>query len=156
MEEKRVQSFLGWNCIHVSPVMLAAAGFYFTKRGDTVRCFVCNVELSSWEKNDDPMTEHKRFNGNCKFVLHKPCGNVKIGEDASKIPMTLCFDVCGPYNNNLTVKQNQIDELLVLDADKLAVIQCDNFKMRKCSINRDKRCAQFDDSLVSNFINNSF
>ena len=32
-------------------------------------CVFCSIYLYRWFPNDDPLTEHKKFNKNCKFIL---------------------------------------------------------------------------------------
>ncbi|KAJ8678632.1 hypothetical protein QAD02_014419 [Eretmocerus hayati] len=98
-EETRLASFEGWPSAHVRPEALAAAGFYYTKSIDRVRCFECSTEICRWEEGDDPMVEHQRWGGRCRFIRRLPCGNVPIGADATAIPQprTRSLDVCGPY-----------------------------------------------------------
>ncbi|XP_069136391.1 uncharacterized protein [Argopecten irradians] len=52
-----------------TPVQLAAAGFFYTGDGDTVRCHYCDGGLREWEPEDDPWGEHARWFPFCKFVL---------------------------------------------------------------------------------------
>lgn len=69
-EEQRLRSFgrnNGWKAL-VDPQKLAAAGFYFTGIDDNVRCFACDVCLSRWEAEDDPITEHLRNQSDCPFL----------------------------------------------------------------------------------------
>ncbi|XP_014217110.1 baculoviral IAP repeat-containing protein 3 isoform X2 [Copidosoma floridanum] len=98
-EEARLQSFENWPSPYVRPADLAAAGFYYTKQIDRVRCFECKTEICCWEDGDDPMSEHQRWGGRCRFIRKLPCGNVPIGADASAIPppRPRGRDVCGPY-----------------------------------------------------------
>lgn len=49
---------------------LCAAGFYYTGRGDSVRCVGCNgIEYNRWESGDVPWFEHKRLSPKCNFLL---------------------------------------------------------------------------------------
>lgn len=69
-EEQRLRSFQrnnGW-LAPVPPRKLAAAGFYFTGIGDTVKCFACDVSLARWEAEDDPISEHLKSEPNCPFL----------------------------------------------------------------------------------------
>lgn len=69
-EEQRLRSFQrnnGWPA-PVPPRKLAAAGFYFTGIGDTVKCFACDVSLAKWEAEDDPISEHVRNYPDCPFL----------------------------------------------------------------------------------------
>ena len=38
---------------------------------DKVTCFYCDTSLYNWQKNDDPLFEHRRERGDCKFMLNK-------------------------------------------------------------------------------------
>lgn len=70
----RVKSFDNpvWqlNSVCQKPTILAAAGFFFTGKKDSVRCFTCDGGLEKWEPSDDPWTEHARWFPHCKFVLN--------------------------------------------------------------------------------------
>ncbi|KAG5327138.1 DIAP1 inhibitor, partial [Pseudoatta argentina] len=82
----------------MDPKKLAAAGFFYTKKKDTVQCFECQITLSNWIADDNPKAEHQRWSGKCRFVRNVPCGNVPIGADPStisKIPKRV--DICGLY-----------------------------------------------------------
>jgi hypothetical protein len=46
---------------------LAAAGFYYTGRGDIVRCAFCGVEVGWWQEGDSQFDNHKRFSPSCGF-----------------------------------------------------------------------------------------
>lgn len=98
-EIARLDSFGDWPVPFVDPKKLAAAGFFYTKKNDGVKCFMCSIILSGWVDGDDPMVEHQRWSARCRFVRHLPCGNVPIGADPSTIPkMTKPWmDTCGLY-----------------------------------------------------------
>ncbi|XP_059485370.1 death-associated inhibitor of apoptosis 2-like [Neocloeon triangulifer] len=67
----------------VSPAELASNGFYFTGRGDNVRCAFCYLEVCQWEEGDTALGEHKKFNPLCPFL--KGCAyNIEIGEERSE------------------------------------------------------------------------
>ncbi|EPY83246.1 baculoviral IAP repeat-containing protein 7 [Camelus ferus] len=69
-EELRLASFYDWPLTSaVQPELLAAAGFFHTGQQDKVRCFFCYGGLQSWERGDDPWTEHARWFPRCEFLL---------------------------------------------------------------------------------------
>ncbi|XP_059933817.1 baculoviral IAP repeat-containing protein 7 [Mesoplodon densirostris] len=69
-EELRLASFYDWPLSTVvPPELLAAAGFFHTGQQDKVRCFFCYGGLQSWERGDDPWTEHARWFPRCEFLL---------------------------------------------------------------------------------------
>ena len=66
---KRCQTFKSWPIqMAQSALDLSTAGFYYLKEGDKVRCFHCGVMIHKWEKDDDPVFEHKKHSEKCKFV----------------------------------------------------------------------------------------
>uniref|UniRef100_A0A8C5PKT8 RING-type E3 ubiquitin transferase n=1 Tax=Leptobrachium leishanense TaxID=445787 RepID=A0A8C5PKT8_9ANUR len=74
-EASRLRSFtLGAPCI--SPVELARAGFYHLGPEDRVQCFCCGLVLKSWEPQDSPRYEHRRFCSICPFMRGEEVGNV--------------------------------------------------------------------------------
>ncbi|XP_048205397.1 baculoviral IAP repeat-containing protein 7 [Perognathus longimembris pacificus] len=69
-EELRLASFCDWPpTAGVQPELLAAAGFFHTGQQDKVRCFFCDGGLQSWERGDDPWTEHAKWFPRCRFLL---------------------------------------------------------------------------------------
>ena len=69
--EHRVNTFVDrfWPMsLHQNAVTMASAGFFYSGNGDIVICAFCGLYLYRWLPNDDPFTEHKKFNDNCKFV----------------------------------------------------------------------------------------
>lgn len=53
-------------------IQLALCGFYLVRNGrtpDTVRCFLCNVELSSWSKSSDAKKRHAKASPSCAWVV---------------------------------------------------------------------------------------
>ncbi|KYQ54910.1 Apoptosis 1 inhibitor [Trachymyrmex zeteki] len=94
----RLNSFAMWPVSTMDPKKLAAAGFFYTKKEDAVKCFECKIILSSWMDGDNPKVEHQRWSGRCKFIRDLPCGNVPIGTDPSTIPkVSKRVDTCGLY-----------------------------------------------------------
>ena len=67
-ETSREDSFKQWKG-KVSMKLLSNAGFYYTKFGDSVKCFFCSGELKEWEESDLPWEEHCRWFPDCYFLL---------------------------------------------------------------------------------------
>lgn len=68
--DSRLNTFSQWPpSLAQKPHDLAEAGFYFTGRGDQVRCFHCDGGLRLWEREDDPWLEHARWFPTCGFIL---------------------------------------------------------------------------------------
>lgn len=99
VEETRLKSYANWPLRYMDSAKMAAAGFYYTGKDDRVRCFECKIELYNWLDGDDPMKDHKRWRGGCRFVRKIPCSNVPLGVDPASIPKerNRTSDVCGPY-----------------------------------------------------------
>lgn len=97
-EIARLDSFVNWTVPFIGPKKLAAAGFFYTGKDDRVKCFECLVVLSGWTEVDNPMVEHQRWSGKCRFVRNIPCGNVPIDADPTMIPkIPRRLDTCGLY-----------------------------------------------------------
>ena len=85
-EAVRLKSFKDWpNWAAVWPTLLTRAGFYYTKTADQVACFCCSGRLKTWEAGDSPLTEHKRFFPQCRFMTGRDSTNVPLGE-APEVP----------------------------------------------------------------------
>ncbi|XP_043920363.1 baculoviral IAP repeat-containing protein 1-like [Protopterus annectens] len=71
-EEARLESFEKWPFYaKMEPAILAAAGFFFTGKKDTVQCFSCNESLANWEVDDDPWKEHAKWFPECEYLQSK-------------------------------------------------------------------------------------
>ncbi|ACI28829.1 agip128 [Agrotis ipsilon multiple nucleopolyhedrovirus] len=79
--EERLMSFAEWPASnHVSPQQLASAGFYYMGVGDEVRCAFCKVEIMRWQPGDDPLTDHKRWAPQCKFLREIIEDDIGVGD----------------------------------------------------------------------------
>nr|ULH81361.1 inhibitor of apoptosis protein-1 [Cotesia chilonis] len=101
LESVRLQSYTNWPLSFMDPAKLAAAGFYYTGHDDDVKCFECGLAIRQWVEGDNPMSDHQRWQSNCRFVRKLPCGNVPIGVDPSTVPSVSPrgSDVCGRYGD---------------------------------------------------------
>jgi len=98
-EAVRLKSFHIWPHSWKKSEEFAAAGFFYTGESDIVKCFECGDELWKWKVEDDPMVDHQRWFGKCRFIRKIPCGNVPISTDSSAIPASVPegVDECGIY-----------------------------------------------------------
>ena len=94
IERDRLLSFKNWPASVITPYALAKAGFYYTGEIDRVRCFFCSTEICRWEQSDDPMSEHRRWAGRCRFIRGLSSGNVRLGENPDTIPPYIGRDEC--------------------------------------------------------------
>lgn len=68
-EKDRLLTFVGWTS-PVSPIKLAAAGFYYLTKSDLTRCPFCGVIVYEWEVCDDPLLDHCKWSKNCPFIKY--------------------------------------------------------------------------------------
>ncbi|KAH9391675.1 IAP repeat-containing protein 2, partial [Tyrophagus putrescentiae] len=61
----------------ISPVKLAAAGFYYFNK-DVVKCAFCHYTVDNWKKDDVPWLRHEQTNRDCPFVNLTCCGNIPL------------------------------------------------------------------------------
>lgn len=85
IESARLQSYSNWPLEYMEPARMAAAGLYYTGRGDQARCFECGITIGEWEEGDNPMSDHRRYQSNCRFVRGLPCGYVPIGVNPNTV-----------------------------------------------------------------------
>ncbi|OQV21122.1 26S protease regulatory subunit 6A [Hypsibius exemplaris] len=70
--QNRLRSFVKWPASSCqSPTDMAEAGFFYTGRGDIVKCAFCRDFLGNWAPTDVPMEEHRRHYPRCPFVVSK-------------------------------------------------------------------------------------
>ncbi|XP_076805660.1 baculoviral IAP repeat-containing protein 8-like [Clavelina lepadiformis] len=70
--EKRLLTYANWpHHIDATPEELAAAGFFYLKEKDRVKCFYCNGGLQNWKKDERPFYEHAKWYPNCEFLLQQ-------------------------------------------------------------------------------------
>lgn len=88
-EKERLNSFEGWPIHFLSPSSMVAAGFYYLKREDIVKCAFCGIEVGCWVEGDDPMQDHERWSPSCKFIR-------KLSDGAqADVPKEDGYDICG-------------------------------------------------------------
>ncbi|QBC76092.1 inhibitor of apotosis 3 [Neophasia sp. alphabaculovirus] len=68
-ESARLKTFVDWPLsLKQRPEQLAEAGFYYTGKGDKVKCFHCDGGLKDWANADEPWEEHARWFDRCLYV----------------------------------------------------------------------------------------
>lgn len=67
---KRLESFNEFwpKAMKQRPKELAAAGLFYTEKGDAVKCFQCGGMLRNWDPQDKPWEEHARWFPRCLFI----------------------------------------------------------------------------------------
>lgn len=80
---KRLSTFLTWpKTVPVQPTELCDAGFYYTGRDDSVKCYICECALRQWEPGDTAWGEHRKFSPNCPLVISMIRGNQRTNANA--------------------------------------------------------------------------
>lgn len=83
-EAKRRETFARWPHMDYKwalPEQMAQAGFYHQPNSsgdDRAMCFTCAVCLVSWERTDEPWSEHERHSPSCPFVKGEYTQNVPL------------------------------------------------------------------------------
>ncbi|NXC29572.1 BIR7B protein, partial [Campylorhamphus procurvoides] len=109
-EEMRLSTFQNWPNSNVHPEQLARAGFFYTGRGDVVRCFYCDGGLRSWSFADDPWLEHAAWHPWCQFLLQSKgrefVTNVQRTSSATLLaPFGLFFFFFGKDESELSTEE---------------------------------------------------
>jgi len=95
-EVDRRKTFQYWRVPFMDVNQLAAAGFFFTNRGDVVHCAFCEVEVGQWLR-DDAFKDHQRWSPSCAFVKKLFVGNIPAPPKTSQQQPSSSNDVCGSY-----------------------------------------------------------
>lgn len=57
--QARILTFHNWpKQIIPNKFCLAQAGFYYTGQSDVIVCFMCNLKVNQWDREDKPWAEH--------------------------------------------------------------------------------------------------
>ncbi|XP_052898332.1 death-associated inhibitor of apoptosis 1-like [Anopheles moucheti] len=69
IEAQRLLSFKEWpKSMKQTPAQMVDAGFFYTGKGDIVKCFCCDGTLKDWLSDDDPWVEHATYYSGCFYV----------------------------------------------------------------------------------------
>lgn len=75
----RLKSFKTWPIgIRQKPETLSAAGFFYSGQSDIAICFCCGMRVASWEEDDCPWVEHKKWQT-------RECSYLKMNQEILKI-----------------------------------------------------------------------
>ncbi|XP_072390491.1 dual E2 ubiquitin-conjugating enzyme/E3 ubiquitin-protein ligase BIRC6 [Diabrotica undecimpunctata] len=131
------------------PDQMAQAGFYHQPNSsgdDRAMCFTCSVCLVSWERTDEPCSEHERHSPNCPFV---------IGEYTQNVPLSVTYATCPAVdamfagkNINIVGRSSIVDLVPAADQDGLiSVFDVSGKVRRECCF----YVTQFDSFLVDKY-----
>lgn len=69
IESARLRSFEDWpKTMKQKPQELSDAGFFYTMKGDRVKCFSCGGGLRDWDEMDVPWEQHAQWFGHCEYL----------------------------------------------------------------------------------------
>jgi len=88
-------TFKYWRVPLMDVNQLAGVDFFFTNRGDVVRCAFCGVEVVYWVQEDDAFKDHQRWSPSCEFV-RVVCRKHAAPAQTSQQQPSSSYDVCGP------------------------------------------------------------
>ena len=121
--EDRLKTFTNWPNPHVSPEVLAKAGFQYTRVADIVRCIFCGVEGYQWCAGDDPLADHIKWKPDCPFLTKRiPLKRSRIPEDEAPSSTGRLCKIC--YINEMTVVVNPCHHLFACVNCALALSSC--------------------------------
>ena len=73
--EERLSTFQDppnpWPKASPTPQYLAQIGFTYTGYEQTVKCFICQLEISEWDDGKDPLVTHYHGSPDCTFILQR-------------------------------------------------------------------------------------
>lgn len=77
--ENRLRTYTNWPLDFITPDQLAQAGFYYLNVADQVKCVSCGGIIGQWERNDQPIQEHRKFFPDCPIVRQQEMQQEEIG-----------------------------------------------------------------------------
>lgn len=121
--EDRLKTFTNWPNPHLSPTILAKAGFQYTRVADIVRCVFCGVEGYQWCQGDDPLADHIKWKPDCPFVTKRiPVKRCKTPEDEPPSTVGRLCKIC--FANEMTVVVNPCHHLFACVKCTLTLSRC--------------------------------
>lgn len=112
-EKNRLDSFKNWTLSFIDKHLLAMIGFYYIGNGnsDTVKCKFCDVEISMWMPEDNPIDEHIRWSLDCDLLQRRFTQNVPIdNENLQRVLPRLNYNACGRQISNHSSSTRQSEE----------------------------------------------
>lgn len=95
-EYERLKTFETWPVDFPDDLSLSSAGFYYTGRGDAVKCIFCKIQIEDWKENDNPLDDHRKWAPYCPYLRGFDVENIDLNpENPTIIPNNNSYDVCG-------------------------------------------------------------
>lgn len=112
--ENRLSTFLGWPLDFITPEQLAQAGFYYLNVADQVKCAFCGGIIGQWERNDQPLQEHRKFFPDCPIVRQQELQQEEIGIQSVRTPKSPEFSTLESRTRSFAVWDATIQEPTIL------------------------------------------
>lgn len=93
-ESSRLQIFTsrGWpyERSYIDIEKLARNGFYYIGLSDNTQCAFCNLSLHRWQSEDNPVSDHYKYNPSCPFLMdHENSLNVSDLNKPSELTLMM-------------------------------------------------------------------
>ncbi|XP_048767178.2 baculoviral IAP repeat-containing protein 7-B-like isoform X2 [Ostrea edulis] len=116
------------------PRELAAAGLFYTEKGDAVKCFHCGGLLRNWDPQDKPWEEHARWFPRCLFIRENNLMSPVRGPLHREVRKTRVRKVSLGYDEEL-VKMFELDRrhrgLPECEDEDMFVTEIEKFKVQQ-------------------------
>lgn len=114
--EVRRETFKSYPKTYPDITQLVEAGFYYVGSEDECQCHLCAVRLFNWDRNDDPMSEHRKYRPDCEIFNLKATSVKEASHDSgfkpencyTPQPGTVIPDSSGVLPNNYKTERTQV------------------------------------------------
>lgn len=119
-EKERLKTFTNglWPVSFIKPEDLAKTGFYYTNRGDRVRCIYCNILIGEWDIDDIPEEEHRLHSPDCEFLN---TGSRSVLSDPEPIVLNVNRNRCSPVCPVYIKESSRISSFVGCHPDEIKV-----------------------------------
>lgn len=112
--ENRLSTYSEWPLDFITPEQLAQAGFYYLNVADQVKCAFCGGIIGQWERNDQPLQEHRKFFPDCPIVRQQELQQEEIGIQSVRTPKSPEFSTLESRTRSFAVWDATIQEPTIL------------------------------------------
>ncbi|CAH1239730.1 BIRC2 [Branchiostoma lanceolatum] len=130
-ESKRLETFADWpQHAPVKSEALAAAGFFYTGKGDNTQCCICGNVISHWKEGDDPVLKHFYLFPDCEFILGYGVGNVPVSSSLESQQET----VPSEESEVERLKEERLCKICMEEETEIVFVPCGHFAVcQNCS-----------------------
>lgn len=112
--ENRLSTYSEWPLDFITPEQLAQAGFYYLNIADQVKCAFCGGIIGQWERNDQPLQEHRKFFPDCPIVRQQELQQEEIGIQSVRTPKSPEYSTLESRTRSFAVWDATIQEPTIL------------------------------------------